>query len=852
MAEDKKDNQARIQMEERARQQALKAEMLERVGHQKLDEHRKALEDSAKEQEKYAKQVEHHTNSLSDLQDRITKHDKSLKDWDPSKLKSELKESVFGDKGAIAGFAKPLIDAMPDPIKLSAKILAGPLMRTLKERKARKLESQKDALEKKKDVAAKRAAGKKADDNQKKTHGLLGKVLQSSKGMLAGLMIFFKKWILPPLIKVLAFLAAFVAKVLIPIAVLGGLYLLFKDTVDKWVKAAWEGITKFFEDPIGEIKKMWTMVTDKFKNFAYGLEKPFADMIENMKESVKEVIRNFLPPRDSMMSKFIPDALYDAVEAGPPQPVHDESIGQDDPAFQKLGHKVRMTSDEFSKLSLEEQEKKQLEFKTKNLEEGNKTSAALLTQTKRELQQLEKSLADEKAKTVGASGGVGRGLTSEEMQKVSRIIVKDELGRVDVAASKSAQESAKQGLLAQKEGIYETVNLLQTQVDGKKRELEQLRGDHKENISELKTLNATISRTGEGSPPYLQTLVNLATDWFPKIAATVGLVTIVGPTGDVVGPTSASASTAGTTQSKTQPKVVKMSAPKAATGAGGESEMGDILSTIGKGEGSYSTVNLPQMGKFARQLQGGGISKETGKAAKGDTQFKHLGQHNIRNTALSPSKGGWWQQAGGKDITQMTVDEVIAAQDKGMMFAAGRYQVIPSTLKMAKKNMGLKGSEKFDKATQDRIGAWLVTGKAGGGVVGKFLRGEATLDEAATGMSKEWASISTEEGKMVSYYKGEHNKAHTSRESIKERLLKLKASQGGGQLTPMPSEAGLALHDRSIEGQAAARSGQSVSAPVTIVNNNSGGNVSHANISSNVIRNPRSSGNNTTVGQGSL
>ena len=317
----------------------------------------------------------------------------------------------------------------------------------------------------------------------------------------------------------------------------------------------------------------------------------------------------------------------------------------------------------------------------------------------------------------------------------------------------------------------------------------------------------------------------------------------------------------------------KVSPPKSTVGdhfkqPSNSAAMTSLLDTIAGGESNsdnpYSMVNLPQMGKFSRSLVGGGRSKETGMASKGDTQFKGLGTHNTRDTSLSAGQDGYWQQAGGKDITQMTVDEVIAAQDKGMMFAAGRYQVIPSTLKMAKKNMGLKGSEKFDKDTQDQIGSWLVTGKAGGGVVGKFLRGEATLDEAATAMSKEWASISTEEGKMTSYYKGEHNKAHTSRELIMEQLKSLKAGRpttddilsgvGASPYVPTPIQPRLGatlLEGGSALSRAQASGPPVIISPTTNIANTGGGQPAQIP-KTRIIRSSKSAGNNTIVGQGTM
>lgn len=57
----------------------------------------------------------------------------------------------------------------------------------------------------------------------------------------------------------------------------------------------------------------------------------------------------------------------------------------------------------------------------------------------------------------------------------------------------------------------------------------------------------------------------------------------------------------------------------------------------------------------------------------------------------------------GKPLSQLTLNEVVSLGDNDKIWAAGRYQFIPSTLKETMKEAGLTGNEMFDAATQDQL-----------------------------------------------------------------------------------------------------------------------------------------------------
>lgn len=120
-----------------------------------------------------------------------------------------------------------------------------------------------------------------------------------------------------------------------------------------------------------------------------------------------------------------------------------------------------------------------------------------------------------------------------------------------------------------------------------------------------------------------------------------------------------------------------------------------ISDFIGKGEGSYNSVNLGKRYGY-----------------KSDT----------------------------RDITSMKLSEVRAMQGRFEVNAVGKYQIIRDTMPDVVEGMQLTGEEKFDKDMQDKMGAWLFYNKRellGGYVKGKHNDRFKAGDDGA----REWASL---------------------------------------------------------------------------------------------------------------
>jgi muramidase (phage lysozyme) len=129
-----------------------------------------------------------------------------------------------------------------------------------------------------------------------------------------------------------------------------------------------------------------------------------------------------------------------------------------------------------------------------------------------------------------------------------------------------------------------------------------------------------------------------------------------------------------------------------------------------------------------------------------------------------------------KPVNKMTIGELLRDQSlpsghPKRLFAVGKYQIIPKTMKDAVAKLDLKSTEVFDAKLQDRIfTTYLISKKRSS--ISKFIMGNPSisLDKAQNDMAWEWASIVDPTGKGK--YDGKSNKAHTSVQAVRQVLLK--------------------------------------------------------------------------------
>jgi hypothetical protein len=156
-----------------------------------------------------------------------------------------------------------------------------------------------------------------------------------------------------------------------------------------------------------------------------------------------------------------------------------------------------------------------------------------------------------------------------------------------------------------------------------------------------------------------------------------------------------------------------------------------------------------------------GIGRILNTALGGGTIFSQAAGGLLNQIALGESGGsggysayntgtqGNWGQIGhsgsNKNLQNMTVAQVMAWQSRtsgesalnpDRLFAAGRYQVIPSTLAMLVKKGVISAGAKFNKATQDKIGEYLLMQAAGGYITGKTNNPSGAI----SGLRNMWTS----------------------------------------------------------------------------------------------------------------
>jgi len=143
---------------------------------------------------------------------------------------------------------------------------------------------------------------------------------------------------------------------------------------------------------------------------------------------------------------------------------------------------------------------------------------------------------------------------------------------------------------------------------------------------------------------------------------------------------------------------------------------------------------------------------------------------------------GYGAYTGGDvNLVAMTLDQIDKLQTKMLQHpknklrssALGRYQIIRTTLRTIRQQLGLTGGEKYDAAMQDRLGCYLL-GQRG---IDKWLSGRLALDTLLGNLAQEWASLPKPDGK--GHYAGQN--ARVSVSQVKAALAEVGRRHAEGQ-----------------------------------------------------------------------
>jgi len=166
------------------------------------------------------------------------------------------------------------------------------------------------------------------------------------------------------------------------------------------------------------------------------------------------------------------------------------------------------------------------------------------------------------------------------------------------------------------------------------------------------------------------------------------------------------------------------------------------------------------------------------------------GDYNSMNQGGTKDKGiygsGNSMRVIGKNLTDMTVGEVLMRgatpsdspekrKKEGLIFAAGRYQIVPDTLKGLVNAGVVSKGDKFDAATQDKLGKALLE-DAG---LASFKAGKMSAAQFQNNVSKVWGAIGNTSGQSSL---GGPNKANLAATSQFSTLL------AGGKIQETPVE----------------------------------------------------------------
>lgn len=201
----------------------------------------------------------------------------------------------------------------------------------------------------------------------------------------------------------------------------------------------------------------------------------------------------------------------------------------------------------------------------------------------------------------------------------------------------------------------------------------------------------------------------------------------------------------------------------------GLAEAGQIK---GIGSGFLAGQAGAVMDKVAGAVTGSGFAAEIKK-------LMVKGEGNYNSVNLGEAHG---YRSSSRNLSQMTVNEIMAAQKRNEFNAVGKYQIIETTFAAGVKALGLKGGEKFTPELQERFFNDYLIRKAGDGAAWDYIQGKHNdLNKAVWAMAKEWASFpvpsngkgyrqNVEAGQ--SYYHGyKGNKAHLSVNDVRAALV---------------------------------------------------------------------------------
>jgi hypothetical protein len=145
----------------------------------------------------------------------------------------------------------------------------------------------------------------------------------------------------------------------------------------------------------------------------------------------------------------------------------------------------------------------------------------------------------------------------------------------------------------------------------------------------------------------------------------------------------------------------------------------------------------PSMDRALRAMEGSGnayrpiLDLIASKESSNDTQF---GGYDSMNQG--EGRPGTGSQKFGRPLTQMRVSEILSLGASNSIYAAGRYQFIPSTLRGLVNRGVVSPNDPFNEQTQDKLAVTYLRDRTG-----KFWAGEASAASYVSGLGNAWHGL---------------------------------------------------------------------------------------------------------------
>jgi hypothetical protein len=183
--------------------------------------------------------------------------------------------------------------------------------------------------------------------------------------------------------------------------------------------------------------------------------------------------------------------------------------------------------------------------------------------------------------------------------------------------------------------------------------------------------------------------------------------------------------------------------------------LSQFLNYLGYDIGDFK---IPGLDALIEKLEKGGdgedtaeASKEETKAGSGGTKYPKLaalissgeGGLNSVNRGNAGDTPGGAKSIFGKNLTEMTVGEILQAQSQKRVFAVGMYQFIPGTLRGAVNYTKIPLDTLFDARTQNRLFDYLIDVKRP--EIGAYINGRSNDRRTALQqLAREFAAVGLE------------------------------------------------------------------------------------------------------------